>query len=108
MADTSRNHDWMRIEREIQDEGYQKLLRELGSRHQELGHFETWTDVLNFMRQGSSDDPIKDQILRIIFGIHRSDQKSHWRTILMAIFWPALISIHWQKRHWDSDLDERW
>ena len=28
--------------------------------------------------------------------------------MLLAIFWPALESIHFQKRGWDADPDERW
>jgi hypothetical protein len=31
-----------------------------------------------------------------------------WRTILLVIFWPGLESIHWRKRGWDPDVEERW
>jgi hypothetical protein len=108
MADVSRVNDWKRIEREIQSPGYQRMLHDLSGKHQVMSRFDSWRDVLEYMRKGISDDPTKDRILRIIFLAHRSDQNAHWRTILMAIFWPALISIHWQKRHWDADLEERW
>ncbi|NIO57338.1 MAG: hypothetical protein GTN72_14400 [Candidatus Latescibacteria bacterium] len=39
---------------------------------------------------------------------HGKDRNPRWRTILLVIFWPTLASIHWQKRHWDPDPDERW
>jgi DNA-directed RNA polymerase specialized sigma24 family protein len=108
MADSSRTHDWKRIEKEIQGPNYQQILQELTREHPAMQPFNTWMDVVDFMRKGGSEDTSKDLILRIIFQAHCCDQNHRWRTILLAIFWPALISIHWQKRHWDSDLDERW
>ncbi len=60
------------------------------------------------MRAGKSDDPLKDEVLRPIFIAHADDGDSHWRTILMAIFWPALCSIHRQKQAWDQNEEERW
>ncbi|MCG3205712.1 MAG: hypothetical protein KCHDKBKB_02435 [Elusimicrobia bacterium] len=108
MADSSRTHDWKRIEKEIQCPNYQQILQELSRKHVAMRPFNTWMDVVDFMRKGGSEDPSKDGILRIIFQAHCVDQNHHWRTVLLAIFWPALVSIHWQKRHWDSDLDERW
>lgn len=60
------------------------------------------------MRSGTSRDPRKDEILRPIFEAHTEDQDSRWRAILLAIFWPGLESIHFQKRGWDADPHERW
>ena len=60
------------------------------------------------MRSGTSRDPRKDEILRPIFEAHGQDEDPRWRTIFMAIFWPGLRSIDFQKRHWDPDQDERW
>jgi len=60
------------------------------------------------MRDGTSTDPRKDKILRLIFEAHAQDGDPCWRTILLLIFWPGLESIHFQKRGWDPDADERW
>jgi hypothetical protein len=60
------------------------------------------------MRDGISKDPLKDEVLRPIFEAHADDQDPRWRTILMVIFWPGLVSIHFKKRFWDRDPDERW
>jgi hypothetical protein len=108
MADSSRTHEWARIESEIQGLGYQQMLHELTRDQLVMRHLDTWTEVVNFMRKGGSDDPAKNQILRCIFQAHCADQNPRWRTVLLAIFWPALISIHWQKRHWDADPENRW
>jgi hypothetical protein len=64
--------------------------------------------VIAFMRRGTSRDLRKDQILRPIFEAHAEDEDPRWRAVLLAIFWPALGSIHFQKRHWDTDPDELW
>ncbi len=97
-----------RLEQEIQDSAYQALLRNLQRKHIFLRRFRTWADVVAFMRDGTSTDPRKDEILRPIFQSHSEDEDPRWRTILMAIFWPALKSIHIKKRHWDDDADELW
>jgi hypothetical protein len=60
------------------------------------------------MHHGTSQDPQKDEILRAIFQSHSEDQDPRWRTILLAIFWPGLESIHWKKRYWDLDPDNCW
>lgn len=60
------------------------------------------------MRDGISKDPLKDEVLRPIFEAHADDKDPLWRTILLVIFWPGLESIHWKKRFWDLDPDERW
>lgn len=73
-----------------------------------LRQFATWADVIAFLRAGTSDDPSKDKILRPILAANRAGRDSRWRTILLLIFWPGLLSLHYQKRHWDKDPDELW
>lgn len=60
------------------------------------------------MRGGTSQDPRKDEVLRPIFAAHATGQDPLWRTVLLVIFWPGLESIHYQKRNWESDPEERW
>lgn len=60
------------------------------------------------MREGTSQDPRKDEILRPIIGAHAKDRDSRWRTVLLVIFWPGLESIHYQKRDWERDPEDRW
>lgn len=108
MAGVSRDRDRARLERELETDGYRELLRELQGREPFLRRFATWADVLAFMRAGTSRDPRKDEILRPIFEAHATDQDPRWRTILFAIFWPGLEAIHFKRRHWDADADERW
>lgn len=84
------------------------MLRMLHRRAPFLRQFGTWADVIAFMRAGSSQDPRKDEVLRPIFETHGEDNDPRWRAVLMAIFWPGLESIHFQKRGWDQSPDERW
>ena len=60
------------------------------------------------MRNGTSKDPRKDEVLRPMFEVHAEDKDPRWRAVLMVIFWPGLKSIHVQKQSWDPDPDERW
>jgi hypothetical protein len=60
------------------------------------------------MREGTSRDPCKDEVLRPIFAAHAASSDPRWRTILLVIFWPGLLSIRWQKRFWDRDPEELW
>jgi hypothetical protein len=108
MLGVSNDADRQRLEREILHEDYQGLLDQLRKRHVFLRGFETWGEVVAFMRRGTSRDPAKDVVLLPIFQNHAANQDPRWRTILLVIFWPALESIHRQKRHWDSDADELW
>ena len=108
MSTISRDRDRERLEQEIQSREYQELLAELQSHSPFLRRFDTWMEVVSFMRVGSSRDPRKDEILRPIFKSHEYDSDPRWRTLLMTIFWPALKSIHVKKRSWDDDGDELW
>jgi hypothetical protein len=108
VAIPSRDRDRERLEQELQTREYQKLLRRLQKKEPFLRQFRTWADVIAFMRNGTSTDPRKDEVLRPIFAAHAEDEDPRWRAVLLAIFWPGLESIHYQKRGWDADPEERW
>jgi len=109
VASSPRDRDRERLEHELQTDEYQKLLATLQRREPFLRRFAAWRDVIAFMRTGTSRDPRKDEILRPVLAAHGADQDYRWRTILLAIFWPGLMSIHYKKRHWDKDEpDELW
>lgn len=103
-----KENDRRQLEQELQDESYQKLLRKLREKSAFLRRFHTWTEVIGFMRSGTSQDPWKDEVLRPILLAHKENKDHRWRTILLVIFWPGLESIHWRKRGWDPDIEERW
>jgi hypothetical protein len=103
-----KNNDRRNLQLELATEHYRQLLRTLQRKEPFFRRFNDWKDVIAFMRQGTSHNPQKDEILRPIFKAHDEDQDPGWRTILTAIFWPALESIHWKKRGWDPDPDDRW
>ena len=96
------------LDHELQGVAYQELLARLQKTGELFRCFNTWADVITFMREGTSDDPRKNQILHLILEAHIEDQDSRWRAILLRIFWPGLVSIHSQKRHWDPDQEARW
>lgn len=104
----SNTKDLERLERELEGSAYQALLRRLQRKHLFLRSFRSWADVVTFMRNGNSNDPRKDEVLRPIFKAHTEDEDPRWRAVLLVIFWPGLESIHFQKRNWDVDPDERW
>jgi len=109
MASVSRDRDRARLEWELQNKEYLGLLMDLQRRELFLQRFTTWSDVLTFMRGGTSRDSSKDEVLRPILAAHAADQDHRWRTILLALFWPGLGSIHSKKRLWDrDDPDELW
>jgi len=108
MASVSRERDRARLEQELQTYEYQRLLGELQQNEPFLRQFRTWADVIVFMRNGTSTDPRKDDILRPVFEAHAEDEDPRLRAVLLAIFWPGLESIHFQKRGWDPDPRERW
>ena len=107
MAESSRHLDGARLERELEDKEFWDLLAHLQRGEPFLRQFSTWGNVIAFMRHGTSRDPRKDEILRPILMANEKDKDHHWRTILLVIFWPGLMSIHRKKRHWDkNDPDE--
>jgi hypothetical protein len=104
----SERNDREQLEQDLHSNAYQALLHQLQRTHLFFRCFRTWADVIAFMRDGTSTDPRKDEVLRPIFQAHLEDRDSRWRSILLVIFWPGLESIHFQKRGWDPDPDERW
>lgn len=108
MSSVARDADRRRLEYEIFEDRYQRMLIELGRRSTFLDGFAGWEDVLDFMRRGTSRDPEKDRVLLPILQAHANDGDPRWRTILLAIFWPALESTCRRKRHWDRDPDALW
>jgi hypothetical protein len=99
MASDSRDRDRERLEHELESGEHQELLRTLQKKEPFLRQFNTWADVLAFMRSGTSRDPRKDDILRPVFRAHGGDQDPRWRAILLAIFWPGLESIEKVRVH---------
>jgi hypothetical protein len=105
---SNRNHDRKRLEQELGGETYTSLLRQLHEAHAFLRRFGDWTDFIAFMREGTSDDPPKEEALLAILKTHAADRDPRWRAVLLAVFWPGLDSIFNRKKHWDTDADERW
>lgn len=104
----ARDADRLQLERELRDDGYRKLLNVLRQRNPFYGAFASWDEVMRFMRQGTSRDPEKDQVLLPIVQAHAQDGDPRWRTILLVIFWPGLEAIWRRKWHWDRDPDALW
>lgn len=84
------------------------LLDDLRRSHPFFRQFAAWMDVVAFMRDRSWKDPSKDEVLRPIFTAHSEDEDHRWRAILLAIFWSGLESIHFQRRGWNQDDEDRW
>ncbi len=108
MVGFSRKEIRAKIEEEVYSDAYGELLKRMQEGDALSPSFTSWREVVSFMHKGSDNASVKDSILSSIFKAHRRNLDSRWRTVLLVIFWPALESIHWQKRRWDSDPDERW
>ena len=103
----SRQSDRQRLERLLATDDYQAVLNRLREEAPALSAFDTWADVVAFM-QAERQDPRKDDVLRALFHAHTQSTDPRFRTILLVLFWTALLSIHHQKRAWDADPDELW
>jgi len=79
--------------RELEEAGFRELLGRLKQTHELFGQFGTWAEVIGFMHGHSADDPLNDEILRPILAAHARDGDPRWRHVLMAIFWPGLVSV---------------
>ena len=96
------------LEQELQSVEYQSLLQRLQQEYPIYRDFCSWAEVLGFMRAGTSQDPLKDEILRPILAAHAEDNDHHWRTVLLVIFWPGLKSLCIRRRKWDLRFQELW
>ena len=108
MALTSRKRDLARIERELRDVFFEELLRSLREREKAFRRFSTWGDVLAFFRKRGADETEKNQLLHSLVEVYQADRENPWSTVLLAVFWLVLESVHIQRHHWDADDDERW
>ncbi|MBP9032284.1 MAG: hypothetical protein KBG29_00225 [Pseudomonadales bacterium] len=108
MSSVARDADRRQLERELQDDGYSKLLNVLRQGHPFFRRFPSWNEVVGFMRQGVFRASEKDQVLLPILQAHAEDGDPRWRTILLVIFWPGLEGIWRRKWHWDRDPDALW
>lgn len=108
MQSTSRDCDYHRLQQEVDGDDYRTLLEKLQRSEPLLREFSNWSDFIAFMREGTSDDPRKNKVLRLIFDAHAEDQDPRWRVILLVVFWPGLASIFNRKKRWDADEEERW
>jgi len=107
MSDRAKWQQYGQLREELRNEPYQALLRKL----QERGfprHFSNWDEVIETMKSEALQGAEGDAVLRPILGSLRGKDAPHGRNVLMVLFWPALVSISRQKRHWETDDDERW
>jgi hypothetical protein len=103
-----RQRDYAALEREIASVDYQEVLGDLQQGHLFLRRFGSWTEVVRFMRAGTSHDPVKDGVLLPILVRHSEDRDRRWMTVLLTVCWPGLLTIHRRIGHWDKDADDRW
>ena len=105
---SGRDQDYERLEQEIRGQSYTALLQQLQQTNAFLLRFGDWSDFIGYMRQGTSQDPLKERALLAILKAHTTDRDPRWRAILLVVFWPGLGSIFSRKKHWDADADKRW
>jgi hypothetical protein len=108
MSRLPKDREREQLEQEIGTEEYRPLIERLQREHPFYRDFPAWRDVVAFMREGSSKDPLKDEVLRPILAAHAEDGDPRWRSILLVIFWPGLKSICIQRRGWDPEFEELW
>jgi hypothetical protein len=106
---TKRRREYFRLEKKIESSEFRALLATLQQGSSPFGQFDTWGDVVAFMRAGTPRDPRKDEVLRPILLTRGKGEDERCWTILLAVFWPRLLAIHRWKRHWDKgNPDELW
>ena len=108
MASLPKDKAREQLEQELQNTEYQSLLQRLQQEYPIYRDFSSWNEVLGFMRAGTSDDPLKDEVLRPILAAHAGDNDHHWRTVLLVIFWPGLKSLCIRRRKWHLRRTELW
>jgi hypothetical protein len=60
------------------------------------------------MRQGTSRDSAKDEVLRPILAERQAANDECWNSILLAIFFPGLEAIWRKKGHWAKGTENLW
>ncbi len=100
--------EYARLEQELLGEDYGLLLQELKKTSLFFHRFSTWPEVVEFMRDKTLNANLTDEVLRPIFKAHTETRDYHWRTILLVIFWPGLITICQKKSHWDPLHKDLW
>jgi len=108
MASLPKDKAREQLEQELFGVEYQSLLQRLREEYPFYRDFSSWNDILTFMRAGTSDDPLKDEVLRPILAAHAGDEDCRWRTILLVIFWPGLKSLCIRSRSWEWPYSELW
>lgn len=108
MSSGFRSRARTRLEQDLNSKQFGSLLKALRLREPFLRRFETWAEVLKFMRVGTSDDPRKDKVLRPLFQLYEVNKDPRCLHVFFVIFWPALESIHYRKRQWDEDQEAHW
>lgn len=105
---SSRKRDIELLQQEIGSGEYTELLRGLRKDAPFYQRFDTWADVVSFVRGRKLYDPEMDEVLVPIFRAHGEDNDPRWRQVLIVLFWPALESIQHQKLGMASDPFDLW
>jgi hypothetical protein len=104
----SRERDRARIEQELRGDSYRELLRRLQVESTFLRQYESWNQVVRWMRGAPAGHPNQDAVLGPLLQAHQHDHDPRWRTLLLALFWHGLDSIHRRRRRWDPNPEQRW
>lgn len=105
---TTNHQQQIVLGRELQGGGYSVLLRQIQRTSPFFMAFNSWEEVVAYMRTQGGDKTDADKILVPVLTAHQQDGNPYWRHILLLMFWPGLRSLHNQKQHWDTDPEELW
>ncbi len=92
----------------MQGAAYGPLLAGLRRQNQAFRTFKAWAEVVSHLQDRTTDGPGRDRILRPLLRANRTEADQRIQTVLLAVFWPGLVSIHRQKRSWDPNPEELW
>ena len=108
MASTSHERERSSLERTLRQSDYQDLLHRFRADYRAYKAFESWKDACDCARECSLGSSDADPILRPILETRLDCPTTQLTTVLLALFWPWLVSLlSWQRR-WDSDSDTLW
>lgn len=97
--------DYKRVLKQLETQPYKRLLAFLRKRSPKSWEFRTWAEVVEFMRAPRSQG--KDPILRDLIAEHQLGD-SQASPVLLAFFYPSLVSLFKKKQWWRSDADLLW